>query len=185
MNLEFNQATVDQDQVQVIDAERFILRPLRPSDAGLLALYAGDERVARNTRSIPHPLPPGSTEAFIDRCLSTKSLQKVWVLDGSANDLSEAMGIIALKPLDRDQSEVVFWVAPSFWGTGLASAALTAMVAANPLKSKTLFAEIFQDNQASARVATHAGFDYIGDAETFCVARDRTVPTWTYLRKLD
>ena len=45
----------------VIETERFVLRPLRKADAGLIALYAGDERVARNTPSIPHPLPPGVT----------------------------------------------------------------------------------------------------------------------------
>ena len=29
-----------------------------------------------------------------------------------------------------------------------------------------------------------AGFVYLGDAETYCVARDAAVPTWTYSRKL-
>ena len=169
---------------EVIETDRFVLRAPRISDAGLLALYAGDERVARNSRSIPHPLPPGATEAFIARALSADAREQVWVLDGSASDLSEVLGVISLKPLDRDQCEVSFWVAPAFWGTGLATAALQAIVAANPLGSKTMFAEIFQDNQASARVATRAGFDYIGDAESYCVARAAHVPTWTYLRKL-
>ena len=41
----------------VIVAERFDLRPLRVSDAGLIGMNAGDVRVARFTRSIPHPLP--------------------------------------------------------------------------------------------------------------------------------
>ena len=47
-----------------IEAEGFLLRPLRLSDAGLIALYTGDERVARMTRTIPHPLPPGVAEAL-------------------------------------------------------------------------------------------------------------------------
>ena len=41
-----------------IAAGRFVLRPVRKSDAGLFAMYAGDKRVAEATRSIPHPLPP-------------------------------------------------------------------------------------------------------------------------------
>ena len=49
----------------VVEASRFLLRPLRTSDAGLIGLYTADERVARMTSSIPHPLPPGSTEAFV------------------------------------------------------------------------------------------------------------------------
>lgn len=184
MNMVMMQDVVELTRQPVIETNRFVLRPPRGSDAGLLALYASDARVARNSRSIPHPMPPGATEAFVTRALKPETEEKVWILDGSGHGLSEVLGVISLKPLDRAQSEVAFWVAPSFWGTGLARAALTAMVEANPLNSKTMFAEIFQDNQSSARVVTAAGFDYIGDAESFSVARGGHVPTWTYLRKL-
>ena len=57
-------------------------------------------------------------------------------------------------------------------------------MAANPLKNATMFAAVFQDNPASARVLIHCGFEYLGDAETFAVSRDANVPTWTYSRKL-
>ena len=43
-----------------IAAGRFVLRPVRASDAGLIAHYAGDKRVAEATQGIPHPLPPGA-----------------------------------------------------------------------------------------------------------------------------
>jgi RimJ/RimL family protein N-acetyltransferase len=97
--------------------------------------------------------------------------------------------VISLKRMDegkwnRDQSEIGYWVAPAFWNTGFASEAVRALVEANPLKSRTIFAEVFQDNPGSARVLTNAGFQYLGDAETFSVARGARVPTWTYLRKL-
>ena len=50
-----------------IAAGRLVLRPVRLSDAGLISLYAGDIRIAAGTRSIPHPLPPGAAEAFVER----------------------------------------------------------------------------------------------------------------------
>ena len=53
-----------------VPSERLLLRPLRRSDEGLLTLYASDQRVASNPRSIPHPLPPGTAEAFITRAQS-------------------------------------------------------------------------------------------------------------------
>ncbi|MGH1329573.1 MAG: GNAT family N-acetyltransferase [Paracoccaceae bacterium] len=171
-------------QPPVIETERFVLRPLRVSDAGLLSMYAGDERVARFTRTIPHPLPPGSTDAFIKRVLSEGNPNQTWALDGSNSGLGEVLGVISLKPMERAQSEVGYWVAPAFWGTGLASGALRAIIETNPQASKTLFAEVFQDNAASARVVTNNGFEYLGEAETFSVARNATVPTWTYLRKI-
>ena len=82
------------------------------------------------------------------------------------------------------QSEVAYWVAPVFWNTGIASEAVRALIGANPLDDCTYFAEVFQDNPGSARVLTNAGFEYLGDAEAFSVARNSIVPTWTYIRKM-
>ncbi|MGC8202347.1 GNAT family N-acetyltransferase [Aliiroseovarius sp. PTFE2010] len=171
-------------RIPVIETDRFVLRPMRPSDAGLLSLYAGDERVARNTTRIPHPYPPGAAEAFIARSLELPSGAMTWALDGSAANLSEVLGTISLRPMDRGQSEIGYWVAPAFWGTGIASSAVRAVVSANPFADQTFFATVFQDNAASARVVTNNGFEYLGEAEAYSVARQATVPTWTYLRKL-
>jgi RimJ/RimL family protein N-acetyltransferase len=174
-----------------IAAGRFILRPVRRSDAGLFAMYAGDKRVAESTRSIPHPLPPGTAEAFVTRAtLQGKGMR----MSGSWTDRRpvwpRCLGVISLKRMDetrydRGQSEVGYWVAPAFWNAGFASEAVRALVEVNPQKNRTIFAEVFQDNAGSARVLTNAGFQYLGDAETFSVARNARVPTWTYIRKLD
>ena len=80
----------------VIAADRFVLRPLRRSDAGLLAMYMADKRVAEATRAIPHPLPPGATEAYIARALLPGRVDDVWVLDGSAHGLAEVLGLVSL-----------------------------------------------------------------------------------------
>ena len=168
----------------VIAAARFCLRPIRKSDEGLLHMYAGDDRVARNTSSIPHPLPPGTTEAFVARALAEGRDEDVWIMDGSESGLGELLGVVSLKRLDRDQSEIGYWVAPALWNSGIASEAVGALLAANPQDNKTIFAKVFQDNPGSARVLTNAGFEYLGDAETFSVARNANVATWTYLKKL-
>jgi RimJ/RimL family protein N-acetyltransferase len=168
----------------VVETERFDLRPLRRSDQGLIELYTSEERVARMTRTFAHPLPPGATEAFIARAMVAERSEDIWAIDGTKSGGAEVMGIISLEKLDRDQSEVSFLIAPIYWNTGLASEAVEVMVENNPLHSSTMFASVFQDNPASARVLTHCGFTYLGDAEGYSVARDTTVPTWTYSRKL-
>ncbi|MEL6516207.1 MAG: GNAT family N-acetyltransferase [Pseudomonadota bacterium] len=168
----------------VIEADRFTLRPVRRSDAGLVSMYAADKRVAWNTSNIPHPLPPGTSEAFVERAMSPTRSEDVWVIDGAATGAGEVLGTVGLKRMDRAQSEIGYWIAPAFWNTGLASEAVRAVLAANPQEAETFFGVVFQDNPASARVLTNAGFEYIGDAETFCVARGATVPTWTYIRKM-
>jgi RimJ/RimL family protein N-acetyltransferase len=167
-----------------IATERFTLRPVRQSDAGLFALYAGDRRVAEATQGIPHPLPPGAAEAFCARAMALGADEDIWVMDGTRATLPEVLGVLSLKKMDRNQSEVAFWVAPAFWNHGIASEAVQALVAANPQQNRTMFAEAFQDNPGSARVLTNAGFQYLGDAESFSVARGTTVPTWTYIRRL-
>ncbi len=168
----------------LVETDRFVLRPVRLSDLGALRMYAGDARVARMTASIPHPLPPGASEAFIERCAAADREEDVWVMDASCDGGAEFMGQIGLTRMDRNQSEIGYWVAPAFWNTGIASDAVRALVEANPMKNDTIFASVFQDNPASARVLVNCGFEYIGDAETFSVARAAKVPTWTYIRRL-
>lgn len=168
----------------IVDAPRFVLRPMRASDAGLMTLYASDRRVAEMTTSIPHPLPPGTAEAFIARAQAPDRTEHVWAMDASDFGGSELLGVISLQQMDRGQSEVGYWVAPGMWNTGLASEAVRALVGANPLDNTTIFASVFQDNPASARVLTNAGFDYLGDAEAYSVARAAKVATWTYLKRL-
>lgn len=167
-----------------IVADRVVLRPCRRSDVGLLSMYAGDHRVARGTRAMPHPLPPGAVEAMIDRANAPERTEDIWVIDGSQKGHAEALGLISLERMDRCQSEVFFWIAPAFWKQGFASEALRALISANPQGSDRIFAEVFQDNPQSARVLTNAGFDYLGDAEAFSVSRNATVATWTYTLKM-
>ena len=176
----------DLNQV-VIEAEDFTLRPLRKSDQGLIERYASDSRVAKMTSSIPHPLPPGATEAFIALANAPERSEDVWAMDGSAQGHAEVMGLIGMDRMEdwtkRRQCEIGYWVAPAFWNAGIASKAVKAAVEANPLRAKTVFGSVFQDNPASARVLTGAGFDYLGDAEAFSVARAAKVATWTYLHR--
>lgn len=171
-------------QVEIL-SKRLRLRPLQMSDISLLDLNAGDERVSKNTSSIPHPFPPGAAEAFVKRAHAQNRTEDMWAMDGTKSGLPELVGVISLTRMDRQQSEVGYWVALGFWNSGIASEAVEAIVRANPHASRTMFASVFQDNAASARVLTHAGFEYLGDAETFSVARNAKVPTWTYLKKLD
>lgn len=171
----------------IIQAERVTLRPLQMSDTGLLDLYAGDERVARGTSSIPHPLPPGASEAFVNSSQSDKRTEDIWAIDGTSAGLGELVGVIGLERMQSgtpNQSEIGYWIAPGLWNTGLASEAVVTLLAANPQKCETVFASVFQDNPGSARVLTNAGFAYVGDAESYSVARAGKVPTWTYLKKL-
>lgn len=169
----------------VLDAGLFALRPLRAADAALIARYAGDERVAWRTTSIPHPMPEGLAEDMVAQANDPDHPVDVWAMDATGLGGCALMGLVSLERLDRGQAEISYWVAPEFWNGGVASRAVAAMIDGNPQDARTIFASVFQDNPASARVLTNNGFAYLGDAESFCLARDAKVPTWTYSKKLD
>ena len=164
--------------------ERVTLRPLKLEDAGLIELHTSDARVAQMTSNIPHPLPPGATDALIARARDPLREQDIWAIDISAHGGPDLIGLIALNRLDDAQSELTGWVVPAYWNKGAASDGVNAIIKANPLNNRTIFASVMHDNPISARVLTSAGFDYIGDAETFSVSRGAKAATWTYLRKL-
>lgn len=166
----------------VIEADRFILRPLQKSDAPILAEHAADSRIAMGTKSIPHPLPSGATEALVARARDEVRETDTWVLDGTKSGRAELLGSISLTRIGRGQSEVAFWVVPGSWNDGLASEAVRALLAANPHQATAIFAEVFQDNAGSARVLANNGFTYLGEAEAFSEARAAKVATWTYMR---
>jgi RimJ/RimL family protein N-acetyltransferase len=168
----------------VIPAARFSLRPIRVSDVGLIEMFASDKRVAEMTDHIPHPYPPGAAEGFIERVLAADTQEQVWAIDGGSEGLGELLGVMSLKHIVEDQSEIGYWIAPQMWNTGLASEALAALVGANPMGDTSMVASIFQDNPASARVVTHAGFQLIGESEVFSVARNGMVNTWDYVLRL-
>lgn len=172
------------DDQPTIETGRLTLRPIRRSDQGLIAHYAGDMRVAAMTATIPHPLPPGLTDAFVTRCLSGQGDEVVWAMDATAPGLGELVGLVGLERMDRGQAEIGYWVAPVVWNTGIATEAVRALMVANPMGNRQVFGKVFQDNPASARVLTNSGFDYIGDAEAFCVARNAVLPQWTYIRQM-
>ena len=168
----------------VISALRFDLPPLRHLDIGLLELHSADLRVVRMTGRIAHPLPPGATEAYVERAMQPSRDADIWAIDGTKSGLPDVMGVISLKRLDRNQSELGYWIAAAFWNTGLASEAVQALIEANPMTNTSIFAAVFQDNLAAARVLSKSGFSYLGDAEIYSVARGENVPTRTYTIKL-
>jgi RimJ/RimL family protein N-acetyltransferase len=103
----------------------------------------------------------------------------VWALDGSGAGLPDFLGTIGLRGPGPEGADLGYWVAPPFWGRGLATEAVRAVVAGAPFRG-SLTASVFRDNPASARVLEAAGFRRIGEGEGFSVARGERVPSWLY-----
>ncbi len=175
---------VTHDQPEFV-TERMRLRPLRRTDAGVIALYCGDAGLARMTSAIPHPYPPGLAESYVNRARDTSDGETVWALDTGDDDMNGLIGLISLRLRPEGEGEVGFWVAPAFQGAGYASEAMEAIIGhAEGLGLKALVAQAFQDNLASIKVLTRSGFEYEGEGELYSLARAATVPTFRYRRVL-
>ncbi|MEL7216345.1 MAG: GNAT family N-acetyltransferase [Pseudomonadota bacterium] len=164
-----------------LQTERMTLRQLRASDAGMIAHYAGDERVARMTTTLPHPMPHGAAEMFIERSSHRTRTETSWVMDASKIDGPEVIGVISVEHGVEPSEEVGYWVGPPFWNTGYGTEALRAVIQHRFEEGvPRLVGIVFQDNPQSAKVLTHCGFRYIGDEEGYSVARKSTVAQWRY-----
>ena len=157
-----------------IHGDRILLRGLRPSDAGLLALHCGDERVARMTATIPHPYPPGAAEDFIESSARPDVKGVVWAIDGTPSGRPELVGVIGLRASESGR-ELGYWIAPPVWRQGIASEAVGLLARANPLGDLNWTAFVFVDNPGSARVLEACGFVEDGGGQGFSVARGETV----------
>ena len=170
----------------ILATPRLRLRPLRASDAALIALHCSDARLARMTTTIPHPYPPGVAESFIARVTSPRSTETVWALDAGSDHENGLIGCVSLRMAGEARAGIGYWVAPAFWGTGFASEAVDALVAhLAGTGLVALTAQVFQDNLASVKVLPRAGFAYMGAGEAHSVARKGMVPTFDYDRAFD
>lgn len=65
----------------------------------------------------------------------------------------------------QGEREVAYWVDPSLWGRGVASAALDAFVQEE--STRPLFARVAEHNVGSAKVLTRAGFVHVGSETSY------------------
>jgi RimJ/RimL family protein N-acetyltransferase len=70
---------------------------------------------------------------------------------------------------DPDEREVTYWIGRSFWGKGIATAALMSFLTIDP--TRPLHARVAGDNVASHRVLEKCGFRVVAKERSFAEAR--------------
>lgn len=91
---------------------------------------------------------------------------KVIVVDG------EVIGSVGSFVLDGD-TEVTYWIRRDFWGRGIATKALAALLGEVPVRP--VFARAAHDNAGSIRVLERNGFVPVGEEESFAEARQAEI----------
>jgi RimJ/RimL family protein N-acetyltransferase len=78
----------------------------------------------------------------------------------------------------EDKREVTYWIDPSRWGRGIASAALRAFLELET--TRPLYGRVVEHNVGSAMVLTRAGFEQIGSDKGFAAGVGREVVEHIY-----
>ncbi len=153
------------DRFPVLETPRLILRELAPSDSAELFALRSDEEVTRFQLQ-DTPVSPEATRALIARVQKRYALKADirWAL--TTRDAGAFAGTCAfahfIPALDR--GHVTYELTPRFWGRGLATEAVQAMVTFGHRTAELnrIEAVVVPGNLASARVLQKAGFEEEG-----------------------
>ena len=72
--------------------------------------------------------------------------------------------------------EVTYWLGKPYWGKGIATAALRALLA--QVTARPIYARVAKDNRASLRVLEKCGFTIIDEDKGFANARGQEIEEW-------
>jgi RimJ/RimL family protein N-acetyltransferase len=140
------------------------LRELRDEDLAVLFEQWADPVAAHMAAfTAPNHMDRGAFERRLARLSADETvISKVIVFDG------EVVGTIGSwgEPGER---EVTYWIGRSFWGKGVATAALRELLTVDP--TRPIHARVAADNVGSRRVLEKCGFRVVAHDRGFAEAR--------------
>jgi len=145
----------------VIKTKRFILRPVRLSDARSLVTHINDKEIARQTLHIPYPYFLGEAHRWLKRKTQYYRMKTPPSIPFAIEINKELVGCVDLMHfVPRHTSELGFWLGRRFRGQGIMTATVreVAAFAFEKLKLRRVYAYTFPPNKVSARVLQKNGF---------------------------
>ena len=161
-----------------LTTERLHLRPLTPADAPRLAELANDFEVVKMTGGMPYPYGLADAETFIRRATDADPDREVHFAVELVGE--GPVGCVGFYPHDAPGPELGYWLGQPFWGRGIATEMLAAIMdwARDGWGRRCVVACHQQDNIASGAVLIKAGFLYTGRMGPWpCRSRGLDVPT--------
>ncbi len=145
----------------VLDTSRpdVFIMPFAPSHRAALVEAADDERITRYmTDQFPYPYTDHDAAAWIAKCEEEEPPLSFAIMVDDA--LAGGVGCEPKTDIRSGSAEVGWWLAPRYWGRGIAAVAVRRYLAYcfDDLDLHRVEAGVFVSNPASARVAEKAGF---------------------------
>jgi RimJ/RimL family protein N-acetyltransferase len=144
----------------LLTTPRLRLRAFAEADiAGLISL-AGNYEVAKNTLNIPHPYTEADAHHWLQLTRQGHAQDTAYAFALELRTTGEFIGGIGLTlALRFDRAEAGYWLGQPYWGQGLATEALAAVLqfGFNELKLNKIYATHIASNPASGRVMLKNG----------------------------
>ncbi|MFJ8080340.1 MULTISPECIES: GNAT family N-acetyltransferase [unclassified Streptomyces] len=140
-----------------------VLRPVHDSDLPVFFRQMNDpESLTMAAFTPPDPADRAAFDAHWKRIRASDAVNRTVLLDGDVVGSAAVYG----EPGER---EVTYWIDRAYWGRGIATAALRALLAEVP--ERPLYARAAADNSGSVRVLEKCGFRVTTQARGFANAR--------------
>jgi ribosomal-protein-alanine N-acetyltransferase len=144
----------------ILTTPRLLLRAFALADMPRLVALAGDYEVAKNTLNIPHPYHEEDAQRWVQITQENYHQQTGYAFAIELKTTGELVGGIGLTLAQRfDRAEAGYWLGQNYWGQGLASEALGALLrfGFGELELNKIYATHIANNPASGRVMLKNG----------------------------
>ncbi|MET9447695.1 GNAT family N-acetyltransferase [Streptomyces cinerochromogenes] len=143
------------------------LRAVRDSDLPVFHRLMTDPEATRMAAFGPEdPYDPGAFAIHWQRLRTCSKVLRTVLADGEVVGTASVYGVAG-------EREVTYWIDRAYWGRGVATAALRALLAEVP--ERPLYARAAADNAGSLRVLEKCGFRETARAHGYAGARGREI----------
>lgn len=170
-----------------LETERCLLRPFTTGDRDRLTEIANDRRISKNlTDQFPYPYTTQDADEWIELASGQQPARNFAIeVDGTL------VGGIGVEPMSGEKHHVAavgYWLTPAYWGQGLATETLSAMIGyveATFPHIRRLQASVYDWNPASGRVLEKCGFDREATLRSAVVKDGEVTDEHIYVRILE
>ncbi|MFJ4789846.1 GNAT family N-acetyltransferase [Streptomyces sp. NPDC088794] len=144
-----------------------VLRPVHDSDLPVFYRQLNDPESLRMAAFTPaDPADRDAFDAHWKKIRASSAIQWAILADG---DVVGSAGLYG----EPGELEVTYWVDRAYWGQGIATAALRALLAERP--ERPLYARAAADNAGSRRVLEKCGFRVTAHTSGYANARGEEI----------
>lgn len=143
-----------------LSTNRLRLRKVAVADIPSLIKYAGNKAISANLLNVPHPYTEEDAVFWMNFVLQGFKSGERFVFAITLKESGEFIGAIGLHPNGRhDTAELGYWLGEPFWGQGLMTEAVTAVLrfGFEERKLNKIYATHFATNPASGKVMAANG----------------------------